>query len=85
MSPAAQPANSQNRRRRIRPRPPAGRSRRSPAGQRVLRALHADVTGGLERIARMTAEEFGATGPGLEIAQMRHARQRARTSRAIRI
>ncbi|MCJ8504905.1 urease accessory protein UreF [Kocuria flava] len=48
------------------------------AGQRVLRALHADVTGGLERIARMTAEEFGATGPGLEIAQMRHARQRAR-------
>ena len=48
------------------------------AGQRVLRALHADVARGVERIGRMTADEVGATSPGLEIAQMRHAWQRAR-------
>lgn len=48
------------------------------AGQRVLRALHEDVARGVGRIARMTADEAGATGPGLEIAQMRHAWQRAR-------
>ncbi|MFC6258698.1 urease accessory protein UreF, partial [Kocuria oceani] len=48
------------------------------AGQRVLRALHEDVARGVERIGRMSEEEVGATGPGLEIAQMRHAWQRAR-------
>ncbi|MUN64401.1 urease accessory protein UreF [Kocuria sediminis] len=48
------------------------------AGQRVLRALHEDVARGVERIGRMPQEEVGATSPGLEIAQMRHAWQRAR-------
>ncbi|MEX5303025.1 urease accessory protein UreF [Kocuria sabuli] len=48
------------------------------AGQRVLRALHDDVARGVERIGRMADDEFGATSPGLEIAQMRHAWQRAR-------
>ncbi|GEO96096.1 urease accessory protein UreF [Kocuria turfanensis] len=48
------------------------------AGQRVLRALHEDVALGVERIGRMPEEEVGATSPGLEIAQMRHAWQRAR-------
>ena len=48
------------------------------AGQRVLRALHDDVARGVARIAQMGLDEFGATSPGLEIAQMRHAWQRAR-------
>lgn len=48
------------------------------AGQRVLRALHDDVARGVERIGCMSADEFGATSTGLEIAQMRHAWQRAR-------
>ncbi|MGX5358843.1 urease accessory protein UreF [Kocuria sp. KH4] len=48
------------------------------AGQRVLRALHQDVVRGVERIRHLPEEEVGATSPGLEIAQMRHAWQRAR-------
>ena len=48
------------------------------AGQRVLRALHEDVARGVERIGSMADHEAGATSPGLEIAQMRHAWQRAR-------
>ncbi|WP_307092503.1 urease accessory protein UreF [Arthrobacter sp. B2I5] len=48
------------------------------AGQRVLRKAHDDVAAAINRIARLTPDDFGAVSPGLEISQMRHERQRAR-------
>jgi urease accessory protein len=48
------------------------------AGQRVLRAAHAEVSAAVELIQTLELEDFGVTAPGLEIAQMRHERQRAR-------
>ncbi|EMY33842.1 urease accessory protein UreF [Arthrobacter crystallopoietes BAB-32] len=48
------------------------------AGQRVLRQVHPDIAAATERIAGLDRGDFGATAPGLEIAQMRHERQRAR-------
>ncbi|MGF9661132.1 urease accessory protein UreF [Arthrobacter crystallopoietes] len=48
------------------------------AGQRVLRRIHPDIASATARIAKLDRSDFGATAPGLEIAQMRHERQRAR-------
>ncbi|WP_258804195.1 urease accessory protein UreF [Pseudarthrobacter sp. NS4] len=48
------------------------------AGQRLLRKAADDVAAAIERIARLTPDDFGALSPGLEISQMRHERQRAR-------
>jgi urease accessory protein len=48
------------------------------AGQRLLRKAADDVAAAIERIARLTPDDFGAVSPGLEISQMRHERQRAR-------
>ncbi|GLB67665.1 urease accessory protein UreF [Arthrobacter mangrovi] len=48
------------------------------AGQRVLRRIHPDIAAATVRIAGLDRSDFGATAPGLEIAQMRHERQRAR-------
>ena len=48
------------------------------AGQRVLRQIHPDVATATARIAELDHRDFGAAAPGLEIAQMRHERQRAR-------
>ena len=48
------------------------------AGQRVLRRIHPDIAAATARIAKLDCSDFGATAPGLEIAQMRHERQRAR-------
>lgn len=48
------------------------------AGQRVLRDMHAEVAAAVVRIGGLDEEDFGAAAPGLEIAQMRHERQRAR-------
>ncbi|WP_262105970.1 urease accessory protein UreF [Arthrobacter sp. Marseille-P9274] len=48
------------------------------AGQRVLRGIHPDIAAATARIAKLDRSDFGATAPGLEIAQMRHERQRAR-------
>jgi urease accessory protein len=48
------------------------------AGQRVLRRIHPEVAAATARIAVLERRDLGATAPGLEIAQMRHERQRAR-------
>lgn len=48
------------------------------AGQRLLRNAAADVASAVERVSHLTADDFGAVSPGLEISQMRHERQRAR-------
>lgn len=48
------------------------------AGQRLLRTAADDVAAAVERIGRLTPDDFGAVSPGLEISQMRHERQRAR-------
>jgi urease accessory protein len=48
------------------------------AGQRLLRAASDGVAAAVERIGRLTPDDFGAVTPGLEISQMRHERQRAR-------
>lgn len=48
------------------------------AGQRVLAAARAEVTDAVARIATLSPEDFGAVPPGVEIAQMRHERLRAR-------
>jgi urease accessory protein len=48
------------------------------AGQRLLRAASDGVAAAVERIGRLTPDDFGAVSPGLEISQMRHERQRAR-------
>ena len=48
------------------------------AGQRLLRQAADDVAAVVERITHLTADDFGAVSPGLEISQMRHERQRAR-------
>ncbi|WP_026556238.1 urease accessory protein UreF [Arthrobacter sp. 35W] len=48
------------------------------AGQRVLRGAHSVVGEAVAAIAALDESEFGAAAPGLEIAQMRHERQRAR-------
>lgn len=48
------------------------------AGQRLLRIAADDVAAAVERIGRLTPDDFGAVSPGLEISQMRHERQRAR-------
>ncbi len=48
------------------------------AGQRLLRQAADDVAAAVERIPRLSPDDFGAVSPGLEISQMRHERQRAR-------
>ncbi|WP_189587277.1 MULTISPECIES: urease accessory protein UreF [Kocuria] len=48
------------------------------AGQRVLRAMHPEVTRAVDRVAALTEDQVGAVSPALEIDQMRHAWQRAR-------
>jgi urease accessory protein len=48
------------------------------AGQRLLRKAADDVAAAAERAGRLDRSDFGAVSPGLEIAQMRHERQRAR-------
>lgn len=48
------------------------------AGQRVLRAAHAEVLDGVARIGSLGWEDLGISAPGLEIAQMQHEWQRAR-------
>lgn len=48
------------------------------AGQRVLAAVRPDVEDAVARVPRLSSLDFGATSPGLEIAQMRHERLRAR-------
>ena len=48
------------------------------AGQRLLRKAADDVAAAVERVGQLSLDDFGALGPGLEISQMRHERQRAR-------
>lgn len=48
------------------------------AGQRVQRAMHEVVTEAVATAMTLTESDLGAASPGLEIAQMRHRRQRAR-------
>lgn len=48
------------------------------AGQRALAAVREDIAAAVARIPSLNPYEFGATAPGLEIAQMRHERMRAR-------
>ncbi|MCU1541577.1 MAG: Urease accessory protein UreF [Arthrobacter sp.] len=48
------------------------------AGQRLLRGASDDVTAAVERVRELGSDDFGAISPGLEIAQMRHERQRVR-------
>jgi urease accessory protein len=48
------------------------------AGQRLLRKAADDVAAAAARVGNLTPDDFGAVSPGLEIAQMRHERQRAR-------
>ncbi|WP_406634609.1 urease accessory protein UreF [Pseudarthrobacter quantipunctorum] len=48
------------------------------AGQRLLRHAADGVAAAVERVSHLTADDFGAVTPGLEISQMRHERQRAR-------
>ena len=48
------------------------------AGQRAVAAVRADVMRAVDVVARTDPAELGAACPGIEIAQMRHERQRAR-------
>ncbi len=48
------------------------------AGQRVQRAMHPYVAEAAATAMTLTEDDLGAVSPGLEIAQMRHQRQRAR-------
>ncbi|GAB3125617.1 urease accessory protein UreF [Tsukamurella serpentis] len=48
------------------------------AGQRVQRAMHEVVLGAAATAMTLDEHDLGAVSPGLEIAQMRHQRQRAR-------
>jgi len=48
------------------------------AGQRVIRGAQEWVLRAVEVSRGLEVEDLGAIAPGLEIAQMRHARQRAR-------
>lgn len=48
------------------------------AGQRVQRAMHTVVADAVATVFTLTDDDLGAVSPGLEIAQMRHRRQRAR-------
>lgn len=48
------------------------------AGQSVLAGIHQRLAATCERVAGLGPESLGAVAPGLEIAQMRHERQRAR-------
>ncbi|SDQ79207.1 urease accessory protein [Tsukamurella pulmonis] len=48
------------------------------AGQRVQRAMHDVVADAVATALTLTEHDLGAASPGLEIAQMRHRRQRAR-------
>lgn len=48
------------------------------AGQRVMRAAHSEVSAAVELVQTLEQEDFGVTAPGLEVAQMRHERLRAR-------
>ena len=48
------------------------------AGQRLLRQAADGVAAAVERVGKLTLDDFGAVSPGLEISQMRHERQRAR-------
>lgn len=48
------------------------------AGQRIIRAAQSWVTTAVEVVDGLDERDLGAVFPGLEIAQMRHERQRAR-------
>ncbi|WP_426977055.1 urease accessory protein UreF [Pseudarthrobacter sp. O4] len=48
------------------------------AGQRVLLGAHHEVIDAVRRIQLLEPDDFGVAAPGLEIAQMRHERQRVR-------
>ena len=48
------------------------------AGQRVLGRLRPIITRSAERVLQLPLEDFGASAPGLEVAQMRHEHLRAR-------
>ncbi|WP_019203528.1 urease accessory protein UreF [Tsukamurella sp. 1534] len=48
------------------------------AGQRVQRAMHDVVGDAVAEALTLLDDDLGAVSPGLEIAQMRHQRQRAR-------
>ncbi|MFT4294238.1 MAG: urease accessory UreF family protein [Micropruina sp.] len=48
------------------------------AGQRALAAARPHIEAVVERVPNLSLDDFGATLPGLEIAQMRHERLRAR-------
>lgn len=48
------------------------------AGQRIIAEARQSVLSAVERSQRLGPEDLGATAPGLEIAQMRHERQRSR-------
>ncbi len=48
------------------------------AGQRALAAARPLIAAVVERVPQLSLDDFGATLPGLEIAQMRHERLRAR-------
>ncbi|NKY20852.1 urease accessory protein UreF [Tsukamurella spumae] len=48
------------------------------AGQRVQRAMYDVVADGVATALTLTEHDLGSASPGLEIAQMRHRRQRAR-------
>ncbi len=48
------------------------------AGQRVLIGAQQEVRAAVQHIMRLEPDDFGAAAPALEIAQMRHERQRAR-------
>lgn len=48
------------------------------AGQRIQRAMHPVVAGAVGTVLTLTEDDLGAVSPGLEIAQMRHQRLRAR-------
>ncbi|AGF72949.1 urease accessory protein UreF [Corynebacterium halotolerans] len=48
------------------------------AGQRVIRHAHDTVLQAVEHSRSLSLDDLGAIAPGLEIAQMRHERQRSR-------
>ncbi|EGD53852.1 urease accessory protein UreF [Gordonia neofelifaecis] len=48
------------------------------AGQRVQRGVYPVIATAVVETRRLTRDDLGAVAPGLEIAQMRHERQRAR-------
>lgn len=48
------------------------------AGQRAIARVRPDVAAAVSRVGELNELDLGAAAPGIEIAQMRHERQRAR-------